>query len=114
MAQATYTSQFGTKVWDARRVELPIDGQCAAQPHEPRYWLNPASPRTFAREQIHHRHDHEPAATVLSDVLSDAQEVLSDRRTCCPRLHMSDKSRALRPCSASALDDSTSPSWGIS
>ena len=36
MAQTAHTSQFGTKVWDARRVDLPVDGQSTAQPNESR------------------------------------------------------------------------------
>ncbi len=34
MAQTVRTSQFGTKVWDARRVDLPVDGQSTAQANE--------------------------------------------------------------------------------
>ncbi len=36
MAQTVRTSQFGTKVWDARRVDLPVDGQSRAQANESR------------------------------------------------------------------------------
>ena len=36
MAQTVHTSQFGTKVWDARRVDLPVDGQSTAQANESR------------------------------------------------------------------------------
>ena len=36
MAQTGHTSQFGSKVWDARRVDLPVDGQSTAQANQSR------------------------------------------------------------------------------
>ena len=103
MAQAAHTSQFGTKVWDARRVELPVDGQSAAQPHEPSAARGSRIPLLDrARTSV----TVTPSAcrqAVLSDVLSAARPVLSDRRECCPRLSM------CRP--GPALAQAASMSW---
>ena len=83
MAQAAHTSQFGTKVWDARRVELPDRRSGRSTAARARAaWRCPSGPM---RGSTLSPSCHQPAEAVLSEVLSDAPPVLSDRRGCCPR-----------------------------
>ena len=55
MAQTAHTSQFGTKVWDARRVELPVDGQSTTKPNESLCRLG-CELKVRSREHARHRH----------------------------------------------------------
>lgn len=76
MAQGVHTSQFGTKVWDARRVELPEDGQGAAQPDKSGCSMG-CNSRFESREHVYRRH----ASSLPSWC---CQECCPARHRCCP------------------------------